>query len=105
LFEKEPPGKCPLFELDRVIGTPHLGAETREAQVNVAIALANQFVDFLKNGTIINAVNAPFGHRELLEKLRPVFIVGRPDRIFAGAADQGAHQRGRHRICRRLPGP
>lgn len=76
VFEKEPPGNCPLFELEGVIGTPHLGAETREAQVNVAIALANQFVDFLKNGTITNAVNVPSVTGETLTKLGPFLSLG-----------------------------
>ena len=59
VFETEPPGSCQLFEHDRVICTPHLGASTREAQINVAVAVAEQMIDFLKNGTTINAVNAP----------------------------------------------
>ena len=59
VFETEPPGVCQLFEHDRVICTPHLGASTREAQINVAVAVAEQMIDFLKNGTTINAVNAP----------------------------------------------
>ena len=59
VFETEPPGLSPLFEHDRVICTPHLGASTKEAQINVAVAVAEQIIDFLKNGTILNAVNAP----------------------------------------------
>ena len=59
VFETEPPGSCQLFEHDRVICTPHLGASTREAQINVAVSVAEQMIDFLKNGTTINAVNAP----------------------------------------------
>ncbi len=41
-FEKEPPGTNPLFELEQVICTPHLGASTTEAQVKVSIAIAQQ---------------------------------------------------------------
>ena len=59
VFETEPPGLSPLFEHDRVICTPHLGASTKEAQTNVAVAVAEQVIYFLKNGTILNAVNAP----------------------------------------------
>ncbi|MGD8393669.1 MAG: hydroxyacid dehydrogenase, partial [Desulfobacterales bacterium] len=40
VFESEPPGVCPLFEIDRVICTPHLGASTLEAQTNVAVMVA-----------------------------------------------------------------
>ncbi len=42
VFETEPPGVCPLFEIDRVICTPHLGASTLEAQTNVAVQVAAQ---------------------------------------------------------------
>jgi len=71
VFETEPPGSSPLIDLDRLICTPHLGASTLEAQTNVAVAVAGQIIDYLKNGTINNAVNAPSVTGELLEKLRP----------------------------------
>lgn len=76
VFENEPPGKNPLFELDNLICTPHLGASTKEAQTNVAVAVAAQIIDFLKNDTIINAVNAPSVTGEVLKKLRPYLILG-----------------------------
>ena len=41
VFEVEPPGDSPLFENDNFICTPHLGASTREAQTNVAVAVAD----------------------------------------------------------------
>jgi len=71
VFEKEPPGNSPLFELDKVICTPHLGASTKEAQANVATAVAGQIIEYLKNGTIINAVNVPSVTGELLKKIGP----------------------------------
>jgi D-3-phosphoglycerate dehydrogenase / 2-oxoglutarate reductase len=57
VFEKEPCGMLPLFELDNVIASPHIGASTKEAQDKVAVELAEVFVDYLKNGKIRNAVN------------------------------------------------
>jgi D-3-phosphoglycerate dehydrogenase / 2-oxoglutarate reductase len=57
VFEKEPCGPLPLFELDNVLASPHTGASTKEAQDKVAIELAEVFVDFLKNGRVRNAVN------------------------------------------------
>jgi D-3-phosphoglycerate dehydrogenase len=59
VFETEPPGASKLFDHDRVICTPHLGASTQEAQINVAVSIAEQIIDYLKHGKIINAVNAP----------------------------------------------
>jgi len=71
VFETEPPGVCRLFEMDKLICTPHLGASTQEAQTNVAVAVAHQIIDYLKNGTIINAVNVPSVTGELLTRLGP----------------------------------
>jgi D-3-phosphoglycerate dehydrogenase / 2-oxoglutarate reductase len=71
VFESEPPGACPLFEIDRVICTPHLGASTLEAQTNVAVMVAEQIIAYLKNETVINAVNVPAVSGDLLEKLNP----------------------------------
>ncbi len=44
---------------ERVIFTPHLGASTSEAEENCAIMAADQLVDFLETGNIINSVNFP----------------------------------------------
>jgi D-3-phosphoglycerate dehydrogenase len=57
VFEKEPCGPLPLFELDNVLASPHIGASTKEAQEKVAVELAEVFVDFLKTGRVRNAVN------------------------------------------------
>jgi D-3-phosphoglycerate dehydrogenase len=76
VFETEPPGNHPLLELDQVIATPHLGASTQEAQTNVAVAVANQIIAYLKNDTIINAVNVPSVTGELLKKLKPYLHLG-----------------------------
>jgi len=71
VFETEPPGTCSLLEAENVICTPHLGASTREAQTNVAVAVAKQIIDYLKSGTIVNAVNVPSVTGELLNKIGP----------------------------------
>ena len=75
VFENEPPGVCPLFEIDRVICTPHLGASTLEAQTNVAVQVAEQIIAYLKYGTIINAVNVPAVSGDLLEKIGPLLTL------------------------------
>jgi D-3-phosphoglycerate dehydrogenase len=71
VFEVEPPGNSPLIEMDNFICTPHLGASTREAQTNVAVAVAEQIISYLKTGTVINAVNVPSVTGDLLKKLGP----------------------------------
>ncbi len=60
VFETEPPAENHrLLFRDDLVCTPHLGASTEEAQVNVAVAAARQVVRFLTGGEAINAVNAP----------------------------------------------
>jgi len=70
-FELEPAVGNPLFEFDRVICTPHLGASTDEAQENVAIAIAEQLIDYLTNGVLQNTVNVPSVSLEMLPQLMP----------------------------------
>lgn len=72
VFASEPPeGDNPLRGLDNVIMTPHLGASTDEAQVNVAVAVANQIADYLISGTITNAVNVPSVSSDILPQIKP----------------------------------
>lgn len=42
-----------------VILLPHIGASTKEAEINCAVMAADQVTNFLKNGVIINSVNFP----------------------------------------------
>ena len=72
VFEKEPPpADHPLFKLDNVVLTPHLGASTEEAQAAVASAVARQLVRYLQAGEVQNAVNVPSLGREVLAQLGP----------------------------------
>jgi len=71
VFEKEPTTSSPLFELDNVIVTPHLGASTEEAQVKIAKEVADMLIDFFVNGMIRNAVNIPSIDKETYKKLAP----------------------------------
>ncbi|OLP18109.1 phosphoglycerate dehydrogenase [Leptolyngbya sp. 'hensonii'] len=72
VFEAEPLGESALKSLaQEIILTPHLGASTEEAQVNVAIDVAEQIRDVLLGLPARSAVNIPGLRPELLEKLRP----------------------------------
>ncbi len=69
--EEPPPPDHPLLHHPNVIATPHLGAATDEAQVQVAIDIATQIADFLTDGTIRHAVNMPALSVKELEILGP----------------------------------
>ena len=71
VFSQEPAKDNPLFGTPGLICTPHLGASTTEAQVNVAIQIAEQMSDFLLLGGISNAVNVPSLSAEEAPRLKP----------------------------------
>jgi len=71
VFAEEPAKASPLFGTPNFISTPHLGASTSEAQVNVAIQVAEQMADFLISGGVTNALNMPSLSAEEAPKLRP----------------------------------
>ncbi len=71
VFQTEPAKDSPLFGTPNFICTPHLGASTNEAQVNVALQVAEQMADYLVNGGVTNALNMPSLSAEEAPKLRP----------------------------------
>ena len=74
-LEEPPPKDHPLIGLEGVVATPHLGASTDEAQINVAITIAEQVVDFLTRGEVRAAVNVPNLSAERLGVLRPFLVL------------------------------
>ena len=84
VFEKEPAVGNPLLQLEEVVSTPHLGASTGEAQENVAIAIAQQVVDYLLRGEARNAVNIPMVSPDILPFLRPYLQLGEKLGSFLG---------------------
>ena len=58
VFDKEPPEDWALAKHPRVIASPHIGASTAEAQVNVSVMIARQIGAYLTRGEIVNAVKA-----------------------------------------------
>ncbi len=71
VFATEPAKESPLFGTPNFICTPHLGASTNEAQVNVALQVAEQMADYLVSGGVTNALNMPSLSAEEAPKLRP----------------------------------
>ncbi len=72
VFPVEPPDPAlALLQHPNIIFTPHLGASTGEAQINVACMIAEQMSSYLLSGVISNAVNFPSVSMEEMERLRP----------------------------------
>ncbi len=84
VFETEPPTASPLFDLENVVCTPHLGAATAEAQENVALQVAEQMSDFLLTGAVANAINMPSVSAEDAPRLKPYMDLCRLLGAFAG---------------------
>ncbi len=84
VFEEEPATANILFGHDNVVCTPHLGASTTEAQVNVALQVAEQMADYLLTGAVTNALNMPSVSAEDAPKLRPYMDLGENLGLFAG---------------------
>lgn len=84
VFEVEPATENPLFGHERIICTPHLGASTSEAQVNVALQVAEQMSDYLLTGGVTNALNMPSLSAEEAPKLKPYMTLAKQIGGFAG---------------------
>ena len=88
VFETEPATDSPLFALENVVCTPHLGAATAEAQENVALQVAEQMSDFLLTGAVTNAINMPSLSAEDAPRLKPYMELCRLLGAFAGQMTQ-----------------
>ena len=99
VFEVEPALDNILFGLDKVIATPHLGASTDEAQVNVAIQVAEQLSDYLNDGTVINSINMPSVSAEDATKLAPYLELAEQIGSFAGQVTETAIKKVQIEYC------
>jgi len=89
VFEKEPTTSSPLFELEQVVVTPHLGASTHEAQDKAGITIAEQVSLALRGELAQYAVNVDVG-RELSDAVRPfVGLAERLGRVFTSIGEGG----------------
>tara|TARA_R110002096_G_scaffold5104_14_gene23904 strand:- start:49 stop:1257 length:1209 start_codon:yes stop_codon:yes gene_type:complete len=84
VFVVEPAKENILFGMENVVTTPHLGASTDEAQVNVAIQVAEQMSDYLLVGSVTNALNMPSVTAEEAPKLKPYMELASQLGSFAG---------------------
>jgi D-3-phosphoglycerate dehydrogenase / 2-oxoglutarate reductase len=91
VFTREPPPPDhPLLHLSQVLVTPHLGASTHEAQVNVAFDVADQIVAVLGGGAARYSVNAPVILPEEMAALQPYLRLAHQMGVLAaqlGAAE------------------
>jgi D-3-phosphoglycerate dehydrogenase len=90
VFTVEPAKDNPLFGTQGLICTPHLGASTNEAQVNVAIQVAEQMADYLLLGGITNAVNVPSLSAEEAPRLKPYMALAEKLGSLVGQLAHGA---------------
>jgi len=90
VFSEEPAKENILFGHEKVVATPHLGASTNEAQVNVAIQVAEQMADYLLTGAVVNALNMPSVSAEDAPKLSPYMKLAEQLGSFAGQVTESA---------------
>lgn len=90
VFEEEPAKDNVLFNHEKVICTPHLGASTTEAQENVALQVAEQISDYLLTGAVTNALNMPSVSAEDAPKLKPYMDLAEKLGSFAGQISRSA---------------
>ncbi len=90
VFDVEPAKENILFGHEKLICTPHLGASTDEAQVNVAIQVAEQMADYLTSGAITNALNMPSISAEDAPRLKFYMKLAEQLGSFAGQITENA---------------
>ncbi|WP_100407164.1 phosphoglycerate dehydrogenase [Bacillus solitudinis] len=70
VFEEEPATDRELLEFENVIGTPHIAASTKEAQLNVAAQVSEEVLNFLEGQPASNSINLPTLSKEVYEKVK-----------------------------------
>jgi len=107
VYSIEPPKTDTLKELiaqEKLVVTPHLGANTFEAQVNVAVDVSREILNYLDEQPLENAVNIPRFDLALMDQMRPFMnlirvmcdfgiqlVEGNPSKVTFGYTGQIAH--------------
>ncbi len=94
VFPTEPATDNILFGHPNVVCTPHLGASSTEAQLNVAIQIAEQMSDFLLHGAVTNALNMPSVTVEEAPQADALHEARRPARRLRRAGHRDRHLEG-----------
>ncbi|MGI8745839.1 MAG: phosphoglycerate dehydrogenase [Bryobacteraceae bacterium] len=90
VFEKEPPApEDPIFGLEKLIATPHIGGSTEEAQEIVGVRIAEQVREYLESGVALNAVNMPAMTPEQFKTLGPFGALAERLGSFASHVSNG----------------
>ncbi len=89
VYTSEPFEDNPFIGLDNIVMTPHLAASTDEAQLNVAIDVAKQMIDYLTTGAIVNAVNVPSIDAQTRQALDPLLYLAERLGTFLAAYTEG----------------
>jgi D-3-phosphoglycerate dehydrogenase len=86
---KEPPVDWKIAKHPKVVATPHIGAQTLEAQDRVGTDIAYQVRDFLRNGVIQQAVNFFQLSGEAYDQIKPAIDLGEQLALFVGQVVPG----------------
>ena len=91
VYENEPNiAECPLIHCTgNIVLTPHLGASTQEAQINVAIDVAEQIKEVLSGGSASSAVNIPSLRPDKLEPVKDYMLIAENSGALASQISEG----------------
>jgi len=84
VFKKEPATDNPLLDLDNIVVSPHLGANTYESQYNIGTQAAQQAIEAAKGIAYRNAFNLPIDETKIPGFVKPFLELGQKVGFMAG---------------------